>query len=74
MRHAFDARAQDTEAADDQIDFNAGIGGLIESVDYGWLEERIHLCDDVGGAACPGVLGFAANESEKTFSHGEGRD
>ena len=72
--HAFDAGAQYAEAADDEVDFDAGLGGLIESVNDGWLEERIHLGDDVGGAACPGVFRFAANEAEKTFSHGERRD
>ena len=71
---ALDAGAEDAEAADDEVDFDAGIGGVVESFDDAGLEERIHLGDDVGGAAGAGVFGFAANEAEEAFGHGERSD
>ena len=71
---AFDSGAEDAEAADDEVDFNAGIGGIIERFDDAGLEERVHLGDDVCGAASAGVFSLAANEAEEALSHGEWGD
>ena len=71
---AFDAGAEDAEAADDEVDFDAGLRGLVERLDDAGLEQRIHLGDDVRGAAGAGVFRFAADEAEKAFGHGEWSD
>ena len=56
LRQALDAGAKDGEAADDEVDFDAGLRGRIERLDDGWLEQRIHFGDDVRGAAGCGVF------------------
>ena len=61
FREAFDAGAQDSEAADDEVDLDTGLGGGVEGFDDARLEQRVHLGDDVGGATGFGVLGLAAN-------------
>ena len=55
------------EAADDEVDFDAGLRGLIERLDDDGLEQGIHLGDDVRGAAGLGVLLFAADEAAGSF-------
>ena len=56
LGEAFDAGAQDAEAANDEVDLDAGLRGLVERFDDAGLEQRIHLGDDVRGAAGLGVF------------------
>ena len=58
LGQALDAGAQDAEAADDEVDLDAGLRGLIERLDDAGLEQRIHLGDDVRGAAGAGRVPF----------------
>ncbi len=56
LRKPFDAGPQDGEAANDEVDLDAGLRCLVERLDHAGLEQRIHLGDDVRGAAGLGVL------------------
>ena len=68
---SLDAGAQDGEAADDEVDFDAGLRGLVESLDNGRLQQGVHLGDDVRGAAGLRVLLLAADEAQKALGHGQ---
>ncbi len=68
------AGAQGAHAADDEVDLHAGLGGGVEGADGLAVEQRIHLGDDVGGAAGAGMLGFAGDEGEDAGREGDGRD
>ena len=71
---SLDAGAEDGESADDEVDFDAGLRGLIKSLNDGGLEQGVHLGDDVRGAAGLGVFLLAADEAEEALGHGERRD
>ena len=45
-----------THAANDEIDFDAGLRCRIERFNHAGLEQGVHLGDDVGRAAGRGVL------------------
>ena len=74
FREAFDAGAENAEAADDEVDFNAGLRGLVERLDHGGLEQGVHFGDDVGGAAGLGVFLLATDEAKEALGHGERGD
>ena len=46
----------------------------VERLDHDGLEQRIHLGDDVRGAAGAGVFRLAADQAEEAFGHGERSD
>ncbi len=56
FRQAFDAGPQDAEAANDQVDLDSRLRGLVERLDDRGLEQGVHLGDDVRGAAGLRVL------------------
>jgi len=74
FRQALDAGAEDGEAADDEVDLDAGLRGLIERLNDGGLEQGVHFGDDARGAAGLGVLLLAADEAEEALGHGERGD
>ena len=53
---------------------DAGLRGRVERLDDAGLEQRIHLGDDVRGAAGGGVLGLAMDQADEAFGQGERRD
>ena len=61
------------EPANDEVDLDAGLRSLVERFDHRGLEQRIHLGDNVRGAAGLRVLLLAADEAQKTLGHGERR-
>ena len=73
LREALDAGAQDRKAADNQVDLDARLRGLVKSLDDRGLEQRVHLGHDVSGAPGLGVLLFAADQPEEALGHGQGR-
>ncbi len=74
VREALQPRTQDGEAADDEVDFDAVPGGLVEGFNDAGFEQGVHFGDDVSGTAGLGVLLLAADEAEEAFGHGEGGD
>src|SRR5579862_3752461 len=68
---ARNAGPQGTHAANDEIDFNPGLRCRVERFDYAWLEQRVHLGDDVRGAAGAGVFRLPPDQPQEALSHGE---
>src|SRR6187399_3359459 len=58
VRHAGNARAKGADAAHDQIDFDAGLGRLVESGADLRFKQRIHLGDDARFFSLARVLRF----------------
>ncbi len=52
----FHAGTQRADAADDQVDLDAGLSGRVERFDDALLEQRIHLGDDARRPPGRGVL------------------
>ncbi len=60
--HVFDAWAETAEASDDEVDFDACVGGLVECFGDGAVFEGIHFGDDACGFPCFGVGDFGVDE------------
>src|SRR6266581_4344425 len=67
------AGAQDADAADDQVDGDAGLAGLVERGDGLGLDQGVHLGDDAARAALARRRGFAANGGEQARMQSEWR-
>lgn len=71
---ALDLGAQAADPADDEIDFDAGLGGAVEGIDEDGVDEGIHLGDDASGQTLFGVGAFAIDEGEHFAVEFEGGD
>ena len=59
---AGDSGTQTADAADQEIDFDSGLRGLVEKLDHAAVDERVHLEDEVAVAIFFVVVDFAADE------------
>ena len=69
-----DAGAQAAEAADDEVDFHAGLRGGVERLDDFRVLEGVHLGDDAGFAAGRGRARPRGGFSGETLAHVDRRD
>ena len=67
LRHAGNSRTQAADAADDEIDIDAGAGRLVERANDLGLHERVELRDDVARSAVRRVARLAPNEPEQAL-------
>ncbi len=67
--HSRDAGAEAAEAADEELDFHAGLGGGVEASDDFRVLQGVHLGDDAGLFAGAGVLDLAADLEDETLAH-----
>ncbi len=74
LAHAGHAGTQSADAADDEVDGDAGLRCDVERVDDLVVEQRVHLGDDARGAAGAGVFSLAVDEGEEAVGEGERRD
>src|SRR5271157_6093150 len=59
MTDAAHTGTQGTDAANQEIDLDAGLGSTIEGLNHFLIDQGVHLGNDASGAAFAGVLGFA---------------
>src|SRR5271155_1686017 len=53
----------------DKVDIHAGLRGAIESLNDGFIDERVHFDNDARGATAASVAGFAIDEGDAAFAH-----
>ena len=61
-------------AANDEINFDAGLRGTIEGLNHGRIEKRVEFRDDASGVAAAGVARFTVNEGDTGFGEIGRRD
>ena len=72
FRQPLDSRTQATDPADNQIDFDASLGGLIVFFDHGLIDQGIHLGYEIGFLSRLGMSNFPIDQFGHPFPQAQG--
>src|SRR4051812_27148796 len=74
FRQTRHARAQAADAANDELDRDAGLTRPIERIDDTGIDERVHLRPDRGGLAGPRMRDFLFNQGHEVLAQRQRRE